>query len=161
MDANSSQSAFLYPILIPLKHSKGLFGLVAMMHALCALMLLLFALSIPTWPLWIILVSSAIWNGRVFQLNYFPLEAVAILLTSENEWFVVNQDNETLIASERQGSFVHPLMVLLRLRCQKKNLSIILTHDNLQEDVLRRLRVRLRYPVKNSQNVDQDDLNLR
>ena len=95
-----------------------------------------------------LIVVSSLCYWRIFRTNHFVLGAKAILLTSENDWFVINKENEKLMAKERPGSFVHPLMVILLLQCQQKKISIILTNDNTQRDLLRRLRVRLRYPVK-------------
>ncbi len=107
------------------------------------------------------LLVCGIWYWRVYRFNLFPLEATAILLNSEDEWFVITNSNESLPAIERPGSFVHPLLVVLLLRCQNRNFAIILSKDNVHEELLRRLRVRLRFPVKTSDDLDHDDLNLR
>lgn len=80
-------------------------------------------------------------TGRVTEL----------ILGSEDDWQVKMANGEVHKATLYDSLFVHPLLTIMLLRHGRRKEYFIFTPDNIEADLFRRLRVRLRFKV----NVEQ------
>lgn len=142
-----SVSGFMLPIRIKLGHSKRLFQWLMGLHLLLAGSLFFFSLNIAKWPLFIFLLLSAARYAYLYSKQVFPSQAKWLILDDEDNWTVITSTGERLSVELIPPGFVHPLMIALKFRLNGKKLNVVLLKDNLQADVHRRLRVRLRFPV--------------
>ena len=67
-----------------------------------------------------------------------------LILNSSDEWTLVDERGDRPIKL-LPGAFVHPRLLVLRFSDDDRKYSIILTPTMLDRDILRRLRVRLRF----------------
>lgn len=123
--------------------------LIAIMHGLALLML---------WPLYqrlglfVLLFIPVLFLSLVHAVRRHVLlkgkyAVTEIILKSNNEYVLAMGDEQRYVqAVLRRGSYVHPLLVILnfKLRRWPWYVSVPLLTDSADEDVLRRLRVRLR-----------------
>ena len=70
---------------------------------------------------------------------------VEIYLDYNDVWWLTYKSGKTCKVNLISGSYVHPLLIILRFKHEFKRPVIILTPDVINNDLLRRLRVRLRY----------------
>ena len=147
-----NQSPFLLPVFIPLRHSRKIYYCVFAFHLFIMITVCIVQLSIDKWYLMILVGISFSWYVKIFRNNTFPLHAKTVLLNSNDQWFVINKQGEKIQAIILPGSFVHPRLILIRIRSRHRTIPIILLDDNLDIESLRRLRVRLRYPVQTQCN---------
>jgi hypothetical protein len=68
-------------------------------------------------------------------------------LDGADRWRCVRPDGSVANLAVCGDPFVHPWLVVLRLKEGRCVHVLVLTFDNCPPDVLRRLRVRLRYPL--------------
>jgi len=68
---------------------------------------------------------------------------------SQNQWWLSDQSGKNYAAALLPGSYVHPLMLVLRFKVQKRTCHLVLLPDSADPDLLRRLRVRLKQSAGN------------
>lgn len=141
-----SKSAFLHTLRIPLRPSANLFRLVIVYHCLALLVLFFMEFTIITWPFTLLVFISMFWAVYRFRHQKNPMNAVELVLDADDQWWLITDYGRRYSASVLPGGFVHPLLLMLSLHCDRKKIFIPLLADNTQPDVLRRLRVRLRFP---------------
>lgn len=83
-------------------------------------------------------------TGRVTEL----------ILGSEDNWQVKMANGEVNKATLGDSLFVHPLLTIMLLRYGRHKEYFIFTPDNIEDDLFRRLRVRLRFKVNVEQSSD-------
>lgn len=135
-------------LVVKLHTSLQMLWLLVMMHSLALLML---------WPLYArlnvfallfvpVLFISLIQSIRRYALLKGKYAVSEIIVKSNNEYVLAMGDKRYVQAVLRRGSYVHPLLLVLNFKLKRWPwyISVPLLTDSADEDVLRRLRVRLR-----------------
>lgn len=135
-------------LVVKLHTSTQLLLLMLMMHGLAMLMLwplyerlgLFVLLLIP------VLFASLIWSIRRYVSLSSKYAVTEIILKSNSEYVLAIGDGRYVQATLRRGSYVRPLLIILNFKLKRWPwyASVPLLADSADEDVLRRLRVRLR-----------------
>lgn len=144
MSSRRSEAA----LVVKLHTSLKMLVVIVMMHSLALLML---------WPLYerldlfvllfvpalLISLSSLVRRYAMLKGRYAVTE---ITLKSNNEYVLLMANQRRVQAGLRRGSYVHPLLIILNFKLKRWPwyVSVPLLTDSADEDVLRRLRVRLR-----------------
>ena len=81
----------------------------------------------------------------VYILQIAGSSPAGLYLDSHDEWWLTYKNGETHKVRLLSGSFVHPLLIILRFNQGLDSPVVILTPDVTNPDSLRRLRVRLRF----------------
>ncbi|WP_455376306.1 protein YgfX [Kaarinaea lacus] len=166
-----SHNKYASPLRIEIKSSPSLLAIVLVVHIGAIAML---AISEMTWILKIILVfivaaSLLLYTGfylffykkssRVhFMDKLFP-RIRCLVWDKDDRWILAAENGEEIQAHLVAGSFVHPQLTTVNLRLMGKPWynryrSFVFMQDNLNAEVFRRLRVRLRW----YSTPDQDSL---
>ena len=75
-------------------------------------------------------------------------EQVCFKLHKDGRWQLLREEHEAVDLSLLPGALVHPHLIVLCFReAGGRTRYCALTHDNLDAQTLRRLRVRLRWPL--------------
>jgi hypothetical protein len=85
----------------------------------------------------------------IYRLKEVPAE---LLLNELDEWYITETGDELTPAVLLPEPFVHTHLVVLRFSQEKRNRRVILTPDNLSNNLFRRLSVRLRFPLTASEH---------
>lgn len=86
-----------------------------------------------------------------YRITVLTTRVAELILGSEDDWQVKMVNGEVHKAILSDSLFVHPLLTIILLRYGRHKDYFIFTPDNIEINLFRRLRVRLRYKV----NVDQ------
>jgi len=70
-----------------------------------------------------------------------------LTLNSEDGWQVKIKNGKVHEAKLADSLFVHPLLTIILLKYDQYKEYFIFTPDNIDDDLFRRLRVRLRFKV--------------
>ncbi|MBI2994977.1 MAG: hypothetical protein HYY48_12495 [Gammaproteobacteria bacterium] len=145
------ESDFELPINVRYRSSRRLALLLVAMHAGAALAVSQAAL--PAWTsLCIVLVlacSGGLYIGQFSaSWNRGPVE---LTLTAADQWLVKSADGTRQELQPMPPAFVHPWLLILRFKGSgNARQTFLFTPDNCDADLLRRLRVRLAFPVGRS-----------
>ncbi len=139
--------SFASPIQIPIVRSATVAWLVCGGHVLIVLIFL------AAFPLSEYLVAAVV--GLLISLGIQYLSQCdlikridAVLLRSDDQWSVLTHEGEVLSARLIGTTFVSPWLVILWLKPRgQRRVHLVLTRDNTDRDVFRRLSVRLRVPM--------------
>lgn len=138
-------SKFELPIRIDIKPSKWLIAGIVIAHLGAIIITLLVHLALWVKAVMVIMVCTSLVHClRVYLWQNTPSSPVALLLNNMDEWLLTFAQGETVEVVLRPGAFVHPLLIVLSFKYKMFFPSVILTPDVVDQDVLRRLRVRLR-----------------
>lgn len=74
-----------------------------------------------------------------------------LILGSEDDWQVKMVNQEVYEAIMGDSLFVHPLLTIILLKYGRHQKYFIFTPENIEANLFRRLRVRLRFKVKGEQ----------
>lgn len=143
------ESPFILPIRIYYRPPGSLYVFLSFIHFIS--MLYLFFTALPLWSrelLALIIICSYVGYLR----NYVRRRRrrVELILQPDNEWRLVDlnrSDHDSCKMTLIHGAFVHPLLVIVKLRGPSGYYTFLLTRENTDADSLRRLRVRLLYPA--------------
>ena len=144
---NSRESAFELPIQIHYRPSaRVLYGLtISHMGALICL----FPIVIPLGLKFLFgsaIVYSTLRGYRIYLKTSTALKPIQLILNTEDEWMIIGPDGDSQASTLLAESFVHPYLVVLRFITETKQYFVfILTPDNVDQDIFRRLRVRLKF----------------
>ncbi len=100
--------------------------------------------------LWIRLLGSLfiiIWLVMVLREHCWHLDSSirTAILRSDDSWLILFEGEEPIKADLLSGCLVQPWLTVLQFRIpDRRKKSLILLQDNVDKDVFRRLRVRLR-----------------
>lgn len=134
------------PLAIRPRFSRSLAAFVLFSHLVAGAAVVLLPVA---WP-WRVGLGLLVLVSLVYQwtLHVRPLQPNALReLTWEADgtWTLIRVSGETVTATLLPSTFVGVGLVVLNLRCTKlRTCSMVLLWDNLDPDLLRRLRVRLR-----------------
>ena len=139
---------FEAPVCIAYRPPRGLFRLVCGIHAgaICGVWLA----ALPTFVriAFSAVIAVSAWRLlRTISGERNDDDAFALRLDGRDAWSVRKGDEPWQTAMLLPGAFVHPACQVLRLNTQAGRRTFILTPGNVPDEVLRRLRVRLRYPI--------------
>lgn len=109
-----------------------------------------FIVAVPVWLRCLLCLGIVVSYGYQYhKYHCAKLNPVRFNLNASDEWQIISQ--QALVQHLRlQGrAFVHPELVIMRFKNEPGELiNVILTAGNCTPVTHRRLRVRLRYPVK-------------
>lgn len=140
-------NSFIQPVRLPVNRHGLLPGFVVLVHAGAVMLLWLSALPVVVkWTGVIVLLIHGGWQCQQTwpRLNRrLPRE---VLLKTDDSWWCGDAHGNWQAARLLPDSFIHPLLMVLRLRTQQGCQRVVLIADAGNRDDLRRLCVRLRYP---------------
>ena len=125
---------------INLRPSRYLLTFILISHS--GALVLLFLLPMPWWLSLLMAVAVLFSLYRQWLLHVRGYQSLR--WDSLDQWWLVEQDGDELSAQLLPGSYVHPLMMVLRFRVDHRVRSLVLLADSGDGDLLRRLRVRLK-----------------
>ena len=89
------------------------------------------------------------WRGARSLQSRLAQAKLSFRLDGQDRWQLLREDGKTLRLKRLPGSVVHPWLVVLRFKDEEGRVySQALRADNIDEASLRRLRVRLRFPLR-------------
>ncbi len=91
------------------------------------------------------LLISLVHTLCLYVWQNVPYSPVELILNDMEEWLLILAEGQTVEVVLRSGAFVHPLLVVLPFKYGLRFPVVILTPDVVDQDLLRRLRVRLRF----------------
>ena len=145
---------FELPVLISVKASKWLKFWLYIIH------FLVFPVIVMTELVWLakaLLIITIGGNLYFVNRNYIRLQGrnsiVRIMLNDADEWWLTTAGGDAIHATLLPAAFVHPLLIALPFQAQGRKYTVILTPDVVNTDMLRRLRVRLRFLRHPAQSV--------
>ncbi|MGH8119272.1 MAG: protein YgfX [Gammaproteobacteria bacterium] len=130
-----------------LKPSPWLTGCILVVHfgaatALVAVDLNVLAIS----AVLIAITGSLVHAMNSFILQKHPDTPVQLLLTAGGEWWLSCVSGQTWQVQLLPAGYVHPFLTVLTFREHGgRRYAVIVTHDVVDADMFRRLRVRLRF----------------
>ncbi len=141
------KSAALYsPLRLQPQSSRRLALYLLSIHALAALSLL--AVPMPLWlkpGLLLLLAGSLDWSYRMQVKRSAQASIVDALWDGEGHWELTLRSGERIQAELLPDSFITLSLVVLNFSTSRwRRRSLVLTTDNTDPDLLRKLRVRLR-----------------
>lgn len=145
MSHDRMESPLELPIFIPYRPSRRVALFTTLVHAGAILCLFLteLPLIVSGLPAIVILVHYSFYLRR-----FLSPQPVSFKLDRYQRWQLLQEGKEAVDLKLLPGGFVHPRVVAL---CFKEPAGrtrfCVLTDDNLDEQTLRRLRVRLRWEV--------------
>ncbi len=144
---SSRESAFELPIHIHYRPSAWVLYGLTISHI--GAMICLFPIVIPIGLKFLLgsaIVYSTIRTYRTYLKASTAIKPIQLILNAEDEWIIITSDGNNQASTLLPESFVHPYLVVLRFATENKRyFAFILTPDNVDQDILRRLRVRLKF----------------
>ncbi len=139
------KSDFELPVRFVIKPSKWLIVLICLTYLGALICTILSNISIPVMLMicsFILLGLVARHHSYIYRLKKNPQE---LLLNELDEWYIAEAGGEPISVVLLPEPFVHTHLIVLRFKQGKKNRCVILTPDNLSQQLFRRLSVRLRF----------------
>lgn len=139
--------SFASPIRIPVVRATALhYSLVACHLLMLVVLIRVCPPGLHTAMLVLLVIASLVLE--VFTIGMPHRRCKVLLLGRNDEWSLVNANGERISARLLAGFFVSTRLVIVRLKARgKRPLHVVLTPANTPPDALRRLRVRLRFPL--------------
>jgi hypothetical protein len=111
--------------------------------------IIIFILPVPIWakPVGVAIVVFALIHAWRRDLRCRSLPAPVLLVCNGNDEWVLSDAARSRTVELLPGSLVHPAMLVLRFRDGNHVHAFFLTPRTVNPDVLRRLRVRLRFKI--------------
>jgi hypothetical protein len=142
-------SVFELPIRLQYRPPLSLLYFLIFSHA--AGVICVFHSAIPVLPgcfmCVVVMISFYIYLRDFIHARRNP---VYLILQPDDVWLLIDRAGDMDQVSRvrlEPGSFVHPLLTVLRVNREGRRCSFVLTSGNTDFDILRRLRVRLRFPI--------------
>lgn len=140
-------NSFINPIRLPVNQNGLLPGFVVLIHAGAMILLWLSALPVVVkWPGVIVLLGHGGWQCQQSWPRLNQGLAREVLLKTDDSWWCTDARGHWQAAQLLPDSFIHPLLMVLRLRTVNGCQRVVLVANSGNRDQLRRLCVRLRYP---------------
>jgi len=140
-------SAFELPIHISYRPPAWLAFVLIINHF--GAIICIFIVPVPVWVKVIIItaiLAGLIWSLYGYLHDRYVLPVRRLILNSCDEWKLVDKQGDRTIKL-LPGAFVHEHLVVLRFKDGRRHYSFILSPSSVNRDVLRRLRVRLRFSI--------------
>ena len=137
--------AFTLPIHINYRPPVWLAGALLVSHTATIICILFMPVPVLLQLVMIIaVIGSCIYYWRIFLVRMDLSSPVRLLLSIEDVWTLVDSNGEREVQLLTE-SLVHPALVVLRFKDNRRTHAVILTPGTVNRDILRRLRVRLRF----------------
>ena len=136
--------AFELPIHLTYRPPRWLAVVLVLSHS--ATIICILALAVPVW-LKLVTVAVVIGSCVGYWLKYIQChqdQPLQLILNSADEWKLVDEAGAREVQLLPQ-SLAHPALLVLRFRDGRRVQVFILTPRTVDRDILRRLRVRLRF----------------
>jgi hypothetical protein len=141
------KSAFGQDLCIEFRRSRMLMMLSSAAHA--GAVVCVAVSGVPRWAAAILICILALGflaEFRAYRRDHRE-QPLRYVLDSGDRWRCIRPDGTAVHLRVRGDPFVQPWLVVLRLTDGRRRHTLVLTADNCHPDTLRRLRVRLRYPL--------------
>lgn len=140
-------NSFINLIRLSANQNGLLPGFVVLIHAGAMVLLLLSALPVVVkWPGVIVLLVHGGWQCQQSWPWLNQRLVSEVMLKSDDSWWCSDARGHWQTAQLLPDSFIHPLLMVLRLRTVNGCQRAVLVANSGNRDDLRRLCVRLRYP---------------
>ena len=144
-------NGFTLPLRIEYRPSRTAFGLNLAVHvgALVCTCAARLPQGIVVAMLCVLVAASAVYETHGYFVQRAALHPVSLHLDTRDASWLVQAGSDAQRLRLLPGAFVHPWLIVLRFsiagagRC-----TFLLCADNVDPDILRRLRVRLRFPAR-------------
>lgn len=95
------------------------------------------------------IAASGVTHFNGFRREYMRQPPRQLMSTRGGEWMLVEADGKPRKLTPAPLNFVHPYLLILRFNARGgADHDFVLMPDNTDADVLRRIRVRMRFPRK-------------
>jgi len=140
-------SRFELPLLIIIKPSPWMSSVLIFIHIGAAAALLAVDLHSIAISAVLMAIAASLAHALVTVVGQkHPDTPVQLLLTAGEEWWLTCVSGHTFQARLLPVACVHPLLTVMSFGARgRRRYSVILTPDVVDGDLLRRLRVRLRF----------------
>jgi Membrane-bound toxin component of toxin-antitoxin system len=142
---NHRDNAFNLPIRIYYRPPKALMYFMSTAHT--GALLCLFPVVLPLWLkalLMILVAANHIRFFRCFSKQQTAESRPQLFLSRDDVWSLIDADNNAVPLTLQPGALVHRLLLVLRFIAEDgKSYAFILRPENVEQNTLRRLRVRL------------------
>lgn len=145
---DSHQNPFLATLRLPIKDSLIVALVLVMAHIFCLFipwltdLYLIYKLLLTCCP-----VFGLVYLYYKYCLGFPKKQTIELILTANDDWQLKQVNGQVHRAVLDDSFFVHPLLTIILLRFGNNKEYFIFTPDNLDADMFRRLRVRLRFRV--------------
>ena len=92
-----------------------------------------------------------------YRITVTARRVTELILGPEDDWQVKMANGEVNKATLVDSRFVHPLLTIILLRYDRHKEYFIFAPDNIEVDLFRKLRVRLRFKI----NVEQSSKTMK
>ena len=141
-------SAFKLPIHIYYRPPAWILPLLGFSHA--GAIICVFSVAVPAlaqWLTFILLLASLIRHMHETTRSREPGTGIQLFIDSQDKWWIIDA-HSAIQGQLLPAALVHPALVIVRVKLPDRIHALILTNGNVNADTLRRLRVRLRYPMR-------------
>ena len=149
---DSYENPYLVTLRIPNRESTIITNVLISAYGVCLFVPWLTGLDfILKTLLTIFPVSSLCYLTYKYRFPVTTGRVAELILGSEDDWQVKMVNGEVHQATLGNSLFVHPSLTIMLLRYGRHKEYLIFTPDNIEVDLFRRLRVRLRFKVNSEQ----------
>lgn len=141
-------NSFLQTIRLPVNISPWLPVYLLVIHS--GALLLIWQTAMAVWLALVCCIAILIHAGfmlRRYLPRFNPDLVREIILAADDTWRIRDGHGRCHAAELLTDTFLHPRLVVLRLRCANGLHRAVIIRDRYNEAMLRRLRVRLRHRV--------------
>jgi len=142
-----SSKKYASPLQLELKPSRLLFSIVLALHTIALLMIYLLPVNSLLKLFTALLVISTFMYFVYYQAFRKSAKAIIkVIWDASDEWFLVTRSGEQMPANLVGDSFSHPRLAVLNFKIPEHFFQkrVVLLRDNVDENLFRRLRVRLK-----------------
>ena len=145
---DSVQNPFLATLRLPIKDSPIIALMLVIAHGFSLFVPWLTGLDL-TYKIMLTCgpVSGLVYLFYKYCSGFAKKQTTELILAANDDWQLKQENGQVLRAVLDDSLFVHPLLTIILLRFGDNKEYFIFTPDNLDADLFRRLRVRLRFRV--------------
>jgi hypothetical protein len=145
---DSIENPFLVTLRLPVSHSPIIVTVLTMAHIFCLLIPWLTGLDL----IYKVLLTCCPVFGLAYLIykycsGFTKERTTELILAADDDWQIKRDNGEIYPAIMGDSLFVHPALTIILLKYVGNKEYFIFTLDNLEPDLFRRLRVRLRFRV--------------
>ena len=152
---DSYENPFLVTLRLPIRGSSIIESVHILANTFCIFVPWLTGLNINFKIMLTILpVLNLCYLYYKFRFTQITGRATELILSPEDDWQVNTVNGVVYEATIGDSLFVHPLLTIMSLRYGRHKEYFIFTPENIDADMFRRLRVRLRFKVNAERSSD-------
>ncbi len=151
MHMDRYENSFLATLRLPVSASRRIINSVIFVHGVALFVPWLTGLDF-IFKLLLTAVPALGLYGLYYKNRLFLVadRALTLILDSEDDWQILLANGRVHQAVLGRSLFVHPLLTIILLSYAEQRQCFLFTPDNIDADLFRRLRVRLRFKYARS-----------